>query len=221
MQPSDVDSFRRDKAPYIPLLGNFITLEWLMVAVLTPQSEIVFMNSAAKRAFLGAADTPTDGRSFHHFYRADVVQELTTLISSVLTTKRPHLYRCMRRGVGLEATLMPWSGAGDRADLVMLVAHTGRSAPPADQPPLPVVESRYVELGKLSILSPRELEVMAMLRRPLSMPQIAETLHRSGKTIDRHVSSVREKLNVHSRLEMLRMADAADLQIWHASSIRI
>jgi DNA-binding CsgD family transcriptional regulator len=60
-------------------------------------------------------------------------------------------------------------------------------------------------------LTAREIEVLALLADNLSNAEIAARLHRSAKTVDHHVSSILEKLNVDSRRAAVRAARDAGL----------
>lgn len=60
--------------------------------------------------------------------------------------------------------------------------------------------------SKLESLSPRELEVLRLIGRGLSRSQIAQTLHRSPKTVDAHRESIMRKLDIHDRAALVRFA---------------
>lgn len=57
-------------------------------------------------------------------------------------------------------------------------------------------------------LTPKELEVLQLLSQGCSTAQLARRLHRSPKTVDNHVSSLLQKLGVHSRAEAIAAAYA-------------
>lgn len=60
-------------------------------------------------------------------------------------------------------------------------------------------------------LSPRELDVVTLLARGMSNPEIATALFVSRKTVERHVSSAMRKLEVSSRTNLAMTAAAAGL----------
>lgn len=60
--------------------------------------------------------------------------------------------------------------------------------------------------SKLGSLTPRELEVLRLLGRGMSRIEIAQTLHRSPKTIDKHRAAVMKKLDIHDRAELVLFA---------------
>lgn len=66
-----------------------------------------------------------------------------------------------------------------------------------------MVETRYIDLGPLNALTQRETEVAVLLGHGLSVPKVAELLHRSPKTIERHKSAISEKLKLHGQAELV------------------
>ncbi|MGB6487954.1 MAG: AAA family ATPase [Steroidobacteraceae bacterium] len=67
---------------------------------------------------------------------------------------------------------------------------------------------RRATLGNPSNLTTKELEVLQLLARGLTNPQLARLLHRSPKTVEHHVCSLLAKLGVHSRAEAVATAHA-------------
>lgn len=84
-----------------------------------------------------------------------------------------------------------------------------------------IIEAQVIDLGKLSILSPRELEVAALMGEGLRQKEIAERLHRSVSTIDRHRERIGEKLNITDRVELIAMAREAALQVEDARKVQV
>jgi DNA-binding NarL/FixJ family response regulator len=60
--------------------------------------------------------------------------------------------------------------------------------------------------GDLASLTPRELEVLALLGRGMSNRKLADTLVVSEKTVKTHVSSILMKLGVHDRTQAALLA---------------
>ncbi|MCC7144989.1 MAG: response regulator transcription factor [Phycisphaeraceae bacterium] len=58
----------------------------------------------------------------------------------------------------------------------------------------------------LNQLTPREQEILALIGRGLSGPQIARLLHRSLKTIQSHRQAIGRKLGVRNRVQLARIA---------------
>jgi DNA-binding NarL/FixJ family response regulator len=61
-------------------------------------------------------------------------------------------------------------------------------------------------LTRTGTLTARELEILRYLARALSRREIADTLHLSINTIDRHTANLMNKLDIHDRAELCRFA---------------
>lgn len=75
---------------------------------------------------------------------------------------------------------------------------------PASPDGLPVAETS--EMNDLSVLSPRELEVLYHLATGLTAKEIAQKLDRSAKTVERHIESIHQKLGFSNRASVVRFA---------------
>jgi DNA-binding NarL/FixJ family response regulator len=92
------------------------------------------------------------------------------------------------------------------------------NAPPRDDEL--VVHSELVNLGQLSPLSTRELEVLALMRQGMRTSEIADELYRSVSTVQRHRESIGKKLDMHDRSEIIELANIAVLQVEDAHRTR-
>jgi DNA-binding NarL/FixJ family response regulator len=68
------------------------------------------------------------------------------------------------------------------------------------------VRLREGEGGKLSKLTTREIEVLRFVAHGLSKKEIAEKLHLSVKTVENHATNLMNRLEIHDRVELTRMA---------------
>ncbi len=84
-----------------------------------------------------------------------------------------------------------------------------------------VIESEVVHLGPLDALSPRELEVLALIGQGQTSSRIGKTLHRSVRTVEQHSASIRRKLALRSRTEMAAIALRAGLTLEDAGKTRV
>ena len=60
--------------------------------------------------------------------------------------------------------------------------------------------------SKATTLTERETEVLRLIARGLSQDEIAEAMHISAHTVHHHTTSVRRKLGIFSRTELVRYA---------------
>jgi len=74
----------------------------------------------------------------------------------------------------------------------------------------PSVNDRFgavlVDEGPVSLLTPREREMLYLIGQGLSNREIAESLVLSVKTIEAHRANLSRKLNVRSRAGLIRLA---------------
>lgn len=59
---------------------------------------------------------------------------------------------------------------------------------------------------RVSTLTRREMEVLTYLARGMAKKQIAQTMHISIKTVERHSDQLMTKLGIHDRVELARFA---------------
>lgn len=85
----------------------------------------------------------------------------------------------------------------------LLTAMRSESRPSGSQPPAAAV--------LFDPISPREMQVLRFLMSDLSIPEIAEELVISASTARSHVKNIYNKLDVHSRHEAVRKAQALNL----------
>ncbi len=55
-------------------------------------------------------------------------------------------------------------------------------------------------------LTGREVEVLRYIARGLARKEIAEIMHVSTKTVDKHTDNLMAKVNIHNRVELMRFA---------------
>ncbi|MFI4860024.1 MAG: LuxR C-terminal-related transcriptional regulator [Phycisphaerales bacterium JB063] len=59
---------------------------------------------------------------------------------------------------------------------------------------------------KSSTLTPREVEILRYIAQGMTKKEVAQQIHRSVSTVDKHVENVMRKLNIHDRVELARYA---------------
>ena len=69
-----------------------------------------------------------------------------------------------------------------------------------------VVESAVKATPQVDSLTPREHEVLRLIAEGLTSREIAQQLTLSPKTVDRHRENIMAKLNLHSRVDLVKYA---------------
>tara|TARA_R110002111_G_C5939370_1_gene367544 strand:- start:11 stop:844 length:834 start_codon:yes stop_codon:yes gene_type:complete len=84
-----------------------------------------------------------------------------------------------------------------------------------------LVWAEHIQLGKLSVLTSREIEVLALMGQGFRQKEIAKELFRSISTIDRHREKIGEKLGIKDRADLIALAREAGLRIEDAKRINM
>ena len=86
---------------------------------------------------------------------------------------------------------------------------------------LNIVHANHIDLGRLDVLSTRELEVLALMGQGYRAREIASMLFRSVSTIENHRENIGKKLGVTDRAELARIAQTAVLRVEDANRTRV
>ncbi len=204
------------------------------IAIVKLSGEIHFANAAAEHIFLGSGpdtDRPTGesaGRSLWSLFPHKWVEELSEFGSRVARSGEPAMIRTVWHGRQILSWLTPLDTDGSESDArsdtrLLVVSRFAPDLPGNEdgEPRFTVFESRFISLGDLDILSPRELEVLALVGQGLSIREIAEMLHRSEKTIQNHRDSIGAKLNLPNRVHVAAVARRAGLKQNDAEKTRV
>ncbi|MCL4221855.1 MAG: PAS domain-containing protein [Phycisphaerales bacterium] len=190
------------------------------VALVRCDGIVLFASDEYKRHFFGTPQIQVEGRSFFDLYPHEWAKERIDLLTRIegghdsITVREIWRGRQMLTRVGL----LPWREEGRPvACIVTRPANAGELAGLEGQ----VINSSFIELGDLSVLTPRELAVLALLGEGLTLKQIAERLHRSFKTIDNHRASIGRKLRESDRVGLSRLALEAGLTLADANLKRV
>lgn len=145
----------------------------------------------------------------------EVHRERIAAIKRAAEARAPIVFRHLVAGIQMETTLHPIDPTGKGSN-VLIITREGLSQSTQD-----AEESAYVDLGPLAVLTPRELEVLALLGQGMQIAEIAKTLYRSPKTVEKHRAAISRKLGVLSRAELARMVQRAELEVQDARRIRV
>lgn len=191
------------------------------VSVVTIDGTIVYVNERASRLFVGMEPARAIGHKLDELFPEEWSHERVELIRNLCQTCKPVGLRSIWKGRQMYSFLYPVvvdSGVCDRA---LVVTHGGEIGDMKTPWGEPFVESEFVELGPLDTLSPRELEVLALVGQGMRIRDVAQALYRSEKTIDKHRTAIGRKLNASDRVQLARIARTAGLRLSDAHLKRI
>jgi DNA-binding CsgD family transcriptional regulator len=181
---------------------------------------IRFANARAIDLFLKIPADQAVGRRLDELYGEAWAAERISVLQQILETGRPMVMRHIRHGVRLQSTIRLISDAEDPVPSFGVLTVEGEHEPnPGSQ--IEVFESELVHLGPLEALTRRELEVLALVGHGLTTLDIAKALHRSPRTIERHLDGARAKLSSPNRVHLVAFARRAGLRVSDAGLKRV
>lgn len=123
--------------------------------------------------------------------RVAVLAMTAALLSGVLGVPWPH---ALLAGLSIVAL---------RLMIAALPSFRPAAALPPPSPPVPAKSGHPIVRGPGGTLTPRELEAALLLAEGLTNKAIGERMFLEESTVDTHLGSVRTKLNVHRRAEIV------------------
>ncbi len=193
------------------------------VCLMDIEGRLLFINETATALFIDDSITEYQGRLISEFQPKPYVEERLMLIGRVLTEMRPIMIRHIFLGRRIESTVWPVRDRTPPCNRVIVVTHQcgSRDSEPHLTHTCETIQTSYIDLGSLNVMTSRELEVLALLGHGMSVPKAAKMLHRSPKTIERHKSSISKKLQIHSQAEMVAIVSSVGLDITDAKLKRL
>jgi DNA-binding CsgD family transcriptional regulator len=167
-------------------------------------------------------------------YAAKFALERLENIRSVLDKSSPLMIRHIWQGYQVYSWVIPLTLDDDTAEaldskratqrrVLVISRRVGTEDKPFDlvAGPIEKIDAEVIQLGPLDVLSPRELEVLALLGQGLSAAEIAAVLNRSVKTINTHRENIGKKLKIDDRVKLAMIAQRAGLQLADAEKERV
>lgn len=172
----------------------------------------LYASDEFKRLFLGDTDFALEGQTLIDVFPQEWAREHMEFLARAEQSEMGTTVREIWRGRQLlsRVNVLPWKHQSRSVACVV--------ARPANSGETRALEgsferSAFIELGGLSVLTPRELAVLALLGEGLTLKQIAERLQRSFKTIDNHRAAIGRKLHESDRVGLSKLALEAGLTL--------
>lgn len=199
------------------------------VKVCTVDGTILYINAQA--AFVASGE-PVDtseiiGKNLREIGApGEWVEERLALYRTICESQRPVLFRSVRNGKQLLSWMSPIKIEDeDDPDQVLVITRPASSSDESAylliKGDYEIINSKTIALGKLDVLTPREIEVLALLGQGKTIKQIAQTLFRSTKTIENHREAIGRKLNKSRGVELACIAHSAGLRVDDAKRERV
>jgi DNA-binding CsgD family transcriptional regulator len=191
------------------------------VAILDPQGRILFCNEYGAKMYGGGTAAEHIGRNLADLYPRDWAMEKISLLRRVAEDDDRLMIRYMWKGKRVEAQYQRIPSDG-QAGLNILVTVREGVTDDADVPEgFEVVKIDTSDFGPLAVLTPREIEVLALIGQGKTAKQIGEILGCSHRTVERHRDMIGKKLNKRDRVELALIAQTAGLELRDAYVRRV
>lgn len=226
-----------DGVPQEALWSALVSEPETGVGIITVEGQVLFLNLQAARIFHGPDAKPADylGKFWRDLHPPEWVDERLTLLQRVLVSGRPLMMRTIWRGYQQHTWIHhieadepeamedgePSQPMPDRFLTITRRVGSDDEKEELTSSKYEFVESQVADLGPLESLTPRELEVLALIGQGLTLKEVAQVLHRSFKTIDNHRQSIGTKLKVEDRVQLAEVARRAGLTLRDAERVRV
>lgn len=179
------------------------------IAVSTGEGRLIWVRTPLSWWVSRIAAEDLAGKSLYDVFPKEIAEERIELTRRVVTSGKPVVIMGVWRGVRTRTTIRPLPVKSGHEPLVLIVC---RGPVPADRAQAEhrdgadLVQVKFVDPGQLGKLTPRELEILAMIAQGMTTAAIAKKLFRSRKTVEAHRLSMGAKLGVRNRVELARIA---------------
>ncbi len=184
------------------------------VGITDKDGRLLFINDTALVLFEETTDVDYEGKRIGDFHSPEYTAERLAMIGRVIKEGKPLAITHIYRGRKIASTVWPIRDKTPPFNRVLVIS---RCESNSDAAPIPeaceTIKSEYIGLGPLSVLSRRELEVAVLLGHGISVPKVAQLLHRSPKTVQRHKASISTKLRVRGQAELVQVITAMGLDL--------
>jgi DNA-binding CsgD family transcriptional regulator len=189
------------------------------VSLIDKQGLLLFINEQAMRFFFSDGKMPKDviGKTLAELgFPEQWIEERITICCQIEGTGESVLLRTVWQGHQQFSWMrhIPAANSIEHERFLVITRRivAGHEAEHLLQGEHEVIKSDYIRLGKLDILTSRELEVLSLVGNGMSTKEIAKVLFRSAKTIENHRDSIAKKLGRVKGVELARIAREAGLR---------
>jgi len=153
------------------------------------------------------------GRSITEFFGPEWCAERIRIVREVLETRSIIATVEIFAGYRYETAVFPAISATP-SPMAVMIGRFGlamRPSGPSDTATLQPVQLVQADWGRLKLLSRRELEVLRLIGRGMSNPEIASALHRTKRAVEWHIKNLYAHLKCDQRTTLCRFGLEAGL----------
>ena len=208
--------------------NNFTSDPTTGVAISSVDGVNLYINEQSIRIFFEDARTPESvlGKSMVEMgFPEEWAKERLKLFEQIQETGKALLLRTVWHGKQqfswMSLIASDKEGEQDRILVITRRVAAGEEARHILEGQYEVFNSNLIRLGALESLTPRELEILALLGQNMTIKEIAGALFRSVKTIENHRESIGRKLQKTRGIELANIAQSAGLVVEDSTRKRI
>ena len=190
------------------------------VALLSVEGEILYINETSARIFFNENKDPNEiiGKTvFELGFPQEWARERVELFEKIRDTGESVLLRTIWHGKQQFSWMsLIHHDEDDSRDRILVITRriaAGEESKHLLEGEHEVFQSNIMCLGELKSLTPREVEVLALLGQGMTIKEIAAALFRSVKTIENHRESIGRKLKKTRGIELAMIAQSAGLRV--------
>lgn len=197
--------------------------EGVGISLMDRNGSLLFVNETSLGLFF---DHPFDyqNKTIADVHPPEFVEERLRLIGRVLDENRPLMIEHILHGRPIASAVWPIRDQKPPFQRVLVISRRNTKVDFSGQRiegNMELMDTLYIDLGDLDVLSKRELEILALIGHGLSVPQVAKILHRSQKTIEHHKTSIANKLHLNGQSEMVAIVTSIGLEFDDAKRRRM
>lgn len=185
-------------------------------AIMLPDGKIMEANEAFARLYAGRLPDMIIGKRLNEILPRQAGEERMSFCRLAREQAAPIVVHELWHGTRMTIVIRSLDEFEDYppGSVVYTVRHADALPGSPAQPHGHVVCAKHTDMGPLSQLSRRELEVLAYIGEGLTNHEIAKRIYRSDKTVEWHRSQLGAKLNAPTRVDLARIAHRAGLSEW-------
>lgn len=174
--------------------------------------KIIYANEKFVRYLNLATKDALSGKTLSEIYPEAAAKERLEIMRRAARERVPLVVESVWNGVAFQSIVRPCAMLGGDPELVISIVRR-QPKPGMEDIPAEVerIHIRSNNLGPLSSLTMRELELLALIGEGLSSHDIAKKISRSIKTVEAHRASLGKKLGVASRVSLAKIANESNL----------
>lgn len=188
-----------------------LTIDSGSAVAIVDEDGLVRYGNAAFDRMLGLDAGSATGRLMSEVLPAAIAEERLAVVRDVAARTHARTIQGMINAAWRHTTVRPLGSGPDGKSTVLIVCTQGAEVGTHSEDGTPFPTAQTHDLGSLTTLTTRELEILKLIAMGHSTADIAKQLHRSVKTIEWHRVALGNKLGVTNRVELAHIAIRAGL----------